>query len=171
MTRHPNTSSVRSRYATFYLIGRVLMGLWPVVVRGSLPLTPALVVYLTGLITQDNVTVTATAIAAQVGVVTHDDLPRLLRHLGSNLSVRACLAVRLIEALGLAGWLIKDPTKERRASTRRAFRRVAKGNGQCAAGISRALAFGSALWRQERIGAGDDLETAATRSESQLCAV
>ena len=106
MTRHPNTACVRSRYATFYLIGRVLMGLWPVVVRGSLPLTPALVVYLTGLITQDNVT--ATAIAAQVGVVTHDDLTRLLRGLGCSLSVGACLAVRLIEALGLEGWLIID---------------------------------------------------------------
>jgi len=106
MTHHPNTASVRSRYATFYLIGRVLMGLWPVVVRGSLPLTPALVVYLTGLITQDNIT--ATAIAAQVGVVTHDDLTRLLRNLGCNLSVGACLAVRLIEALGLEGWLIID---------------------------------------------------------------
>jgi hypothetical protein len=82
------------------------MGLWPVVVRGALPLTPALVVYLSGLITQDNIT--ATAIAAQVGVVTHDDLTRLLRNLGCNLSVGACLAVRLLEALGLAGWLIID---------------------------------------------------------------
>jgi len=106
MTRHPNTPSVRSRYATFYLIGRVLMGLWPVVVRGSLQLTPALVVYLTGLLTQDNVT--ATAIAAQVGIVTHDDLTRLLRDLGCSLSVGTCLAVRLIEALGLEGWLIID---------------------------------------------------------------
>jgi DDE superfamily endonuclease len=106
MTRHPNTPSVRSRYAAFYLIGRVLMGLWPVVVRGFLPLTPALVVYLTGLITQDNVT--ATAIAGQVGVVTHDDLTRLLRNQGWNLSVGACLSVRLIEALGLEGWLIID---------------------------------------------------------------
>lgn len=106
MTRHSNTSSVRSRYATFYLVGRVLMGLWPVVVRSSLRLTPALVVYLTGLMTQDNVT--ATAMATQVGIVTHDDLTRLLRSLGGSLSVGACLSVRLIEALGLEGWLILD---------------------------------------------------------------
>lgn len=106
MIRHPNTSSVRSRSATFYLVGRVLMGLWPIVVRGSVRLTPALVVYLTGLITQDNVT--ATAIATQVGIVTHDDLTRLLRSLGCSLSVGACLSVRLIEALGLEGWLIID---------------------------------------------------------------
>jgi hypothetical protein len=83
-----------------------LLGLWPVVVRGSLPLTPALVVYLTGLITQDNIT--ATAIAAQVGVVTHDDLTRLLRNLGCTLALGTCLAVRLLEALGLEGWLIID---------------------------------------------------------------
>lgn len=106
MTGYPNTPSVRSRYAAFYLIGRVLMGLWPVVVGGSLPLTPALVVYLTGLITQDNIT--ATVIAAQVGVVSHDELTRLLRNLGCSLSVGACLAVRLIESLGLEGWLIID---------------------------------------------------------------
>lgn len=106
MTRHPNTTTVQSRYAAFYLIGRVLFGLWPVVVRGAVPLTPALVVYLTGLMTQENVT--ATAIAAQVGVVTHDDLTRMLRNLGCTLSVGAAVVVRLLEALGEEGWLIID---------------------------------------------------------------
>lgn len=106
MTRHTNTVPVGCRYASFYLVGRVLMSLWPVVVRGSLQLTPALVVYLTGLIPQDNVT--ATVIATQVGLVSHDDLTRLLRNLGCGLSVGACLAVGLIQALGLEGWLIID---------------------------------------------------------------
>lgn len=106
MTRHPSTVPVGCRYAAFYLIGRVLMSLWPVVVRGSLQLTPALVVYLTGIMTQDNLT--ATVIATQVGLVSHDDLTRLLRNLGCGLSIGACLVVRLIQALGLEGWLIID---------------------------------------------------------------
>jgi hypothetical protein len=80
--------------------------LWPVVVRDALTLTPVLVVYLTGLVTQDNVT--ATGIATQVGVVSHDELTRMLRTLGVGLSLGACLAVRLVQALGVDGWLIID---------------------------------------------------------------
>jgi hypothetical protein len=106
MPANTNTPSIACRYGAFYLIGRVLMGLWPVVVQSLLRLTPALLVYLTGLVTQDNIT--ATDISAQVGVVAHDDLTRLLRTVCGGLSFGACLAVRLLSALGGQGWLIID---------------------------------------------------------------
>jgi hypothetical protein len=66
----------------------------------------AMAVYLTGLITQTNVT--ATAIAASVGLISHDGLSRLVQGLGWTLGQGASLAVRLVQALGVEGYLVLD---------------------------------------------------------------
>lgn len=66
----------------------------------------ATAVDLTGLITRTNVTVTA--IAATGGRVSHDGLSWLLPELGWRLWQGACLAVRLIQALGVKGYLVLD---------------------------------------------------------------
>ncbi len=82
MMRHHNTSDDLCRWAAFYVLGRLLTTLRPLLadlgLRGSL----AVVVYLTGLLTQHNVTVTE--IAAQVGLVSHDTLRRMLQTLGGD---------------------------------------------------------------------------------------
>ena len=82
------------------------MALGPLLVGLTFRLTPALLAYLTGLITQENIT--ATVLASQVGVVSHDDLTRLLRSIGPGLSAGACWAVPLATRLGADGWLIID---------------------------------------------------------------
>ena len=106
MARHSNTSAPLCRYAAFWLTGRLLRALGPLLVGVTFRLTPALLAYLTGLITQENIT--ATVLASQVGVVSHDDLTRLLRNIGPGLSAGACWAVRLATRLGADGWLIID---------------------------------------------------------------
>jgi hypothetical protein len=80
-------------------------------VRASLSLLPAqqwltMAVYITGLITQENVTVTA--LATSVGVVSHDQVSRMLQSLRWGISEGAILAVRFVEALGCDGYLIID---------------------------------------------------------------
>jgi hypothetical protein len=97
MMRHHNTSNALCRWAVFYVLGRLLTTLRPLVadlgLRGSL----AVVVYLTGLLTQHNVTVTE--IATQVGLVSHDTLRRMLQTLGVTLTAGLCLVVRLVTRL------------------------------------------------------------------------
>jgi hypothetical protein len=63
-------------------------------------------VYLIGLVTQHNLT--AMAIAASVGLVSHDHLSWMLQGLFWTLSQGACLAVRVVTALGVEGYLIID---------------------------------------------------------------
>jgi len=106
MSRDHNTPPAQCRWATLYVIGRLVRSLAPLAVGLSLPLSLPVVVYLTGLITQPNVT--ATAIAGQIGLVSHDSLVRMLGSLGWGLSCGACLVVRLVTALGSEGWLIID---------------------------------------------------------------
>jgi hypothetical protein len=97
MMRHHNTSDDLCRWAVFYVLGRLLTTLRPLFadlgLRGSL----AVVVYLTGLLTQHNVTVTE--IATQVGLVSHDTLRRMLQTLGVTLTAGLCLVVRLVTRL------------------------------------------------------------------------
>lgn len=107
--QHHSTKDPRCRWAVFYLLSGVMESLAPL--GAGLKLVPprfglAMAVYLTGLITQTNVTVTA--IAASVGLVSHDGLSRLLQGLGWTLSQGACLAVRLVQALGGDGYLVLD---------------------------------------------------------------
>jgi hypothetical protein len=107
--QHHSTKDPRCRWAVFYLLSGLMESLAPLGV--GLKLVPprfwlAMAVYLTGLITQTNVTVTA--IATTVGLVSHDGLSRLLAGLGWTLSHGACLAVRLVQALGGEGYLVLD---------------------------------------------------------------
>ena len=107
MTPYRSTQDTACRWAVFYLIGALLASLRPLTVDLGLRLSLALVVYLTGLITQPNVT--ATEIATQVGLVSHDSLRRMLSALGVTLTLGLCLSVRLLGALGGAtGWLALD---------------------------------------------------------------
>jgi hypothetical protein len=67
----------------------------------------AMAVYITGLITQPNAQ--TTLIAANVGMVSHDQLSRMLRALGWSISSGAIWVVRFIEYLGITnGYLIID---------------------------------------------------------------
>lgn len=95
--RHHNTSDDLCRWAIFYVLGRLLTTLRPLLADLGLRFSLAAVVYLTGLITQQNVTVTE--IATQVGFVSHDALQRMLRTLGVTLTAGLCLVVRLVTAL------------------------------------------------------------------------
>lgn len=107
MLRYHSTNDALCRWAVFYLVGQVLATLRPLFADLSLRLSLALVVYLTGLLTQQNVT--TTEIATQVGLVSHDSLRRLLQTLGGGLSLGLCLSVRLVRALSREpGWLIID---------------------------------------------------------------
>jgi hypothetical protein len=107
MTRYHSTDEALCRWAVFYLLGRVLATLRPLLADLSLSGSLALVIYLTGLLTQQNIT--ATAIATQVGLVSHDSLRRMLCRLGWSVSVGVVLSVRLIGALSTEpGWLILD---------------------------------------------------------------
>jgi hypothetical protein len=107
MTRDHSTDDALCRWAVFYLIGRVLATLRPLLADLGLRTSLALVVYLTGLLTQQNIT--ATEIATQVGLVSHDSLRRMLCSLGWSLSLGVVLSVRLCTALsGEPGWLILD---------------------------------------------------------------
>lgn len=97
------------RWAIFYLVVGLIKGLC--YLSGQLSILPAkywlvIAVYITGLITQENVT--ATAIAASVGVVSHDQLNRMLQGLSWSIKEGAILSVRLIMALGIEGYLIID---------------------------------------------------------------
>lgn len=107
MIRYRSTNDSVCRWAVFYLLGRVLSTLRPLMVDLGALGSLAMIVYLTGLITQQNITLTE--IAAQVGLVSHDSLRRMLAGLGVGLSQGVCLSVRLVQALGGApGWLIID---------------------------------------------------------------
>jgi hypothetical protein len=67
----------------------------------------AMAVYITGLITQTHAR--TTTIAEQVGLVSHDQLSRMLAALGWTITSGAICVVRLIEILGLGdGYLIID---------------------------------------------------------------
>lgn len=106
---HHTTPPPRCRWAVFYLIRGLIetLAAWATDLRLVSPrLWLAMAVYLTGLITQTNVT--ATAIAASVGLVSHDGLSRLWSGLGWTLSEGASLAVRLVQALGVEGYLVLD---------------------------------------------------------------
>jgi hypothetical protein len=107
MTRYHSTDDALCRWAVFYLIGRVVATLRPLLADLGLSGSLALVIYLTGLLTQQHIT--ATEIATQVGLVSHDSLRRMLCGLGWSVSVGVVLSVRLITALsGGEGWLVID---------------------------------------------------------------
>ena len=83
MNGKDTTKAVVCRWASFYVVAGLLHTVQPL--RGQMKVvTPAqwlpMVVYVTGLMTQTNVT--TTGIAQGVGVVSHDALSRLLRDLG-----------------------------------------------------------------------------------------
>ena len=89
------------------MLGSVLATLRPLAVDLGLRISLAMVVYLTGLITQQNIT--ATEISTQVGLVSHDTLRRMLAGLGMTISLGLTLSVRLIVALGgEQGWIAID---------------------------------------------------------------
>lgn len=102
-------NGVVCRYAVFYLVCGVLQSLWPVTIgvvgtgRGQFL---AVAAYVTGLMTQANVT--CSWMATAVGVVTHDGLTRLVHDLGWTLRGGAAAAARVVEGLGIEGWLILD---------------------------------------------------------------
>lgn len=107
--QNDSTNGRRCRWASFDLVTGLRRTQAPL--AAGLAVRPAsswlaLAVYVTGLITQTNVT--ATAIAATVGVVSHDGLTRLLQGLGWGLSRGACLAVRVVQALGVEGYRVVD---------------------------------------------------------------
>lgn len=107
MIRYRSTAETSCRWAVFYLVGSVLATLRPLIVDLGLRISLTLVVYLTGLITQQNIT--ATEIATQVGLVSHDSLRRMLAGLGLSISRGLSLSVRLIVALGgEKGWIALD---------------------------------------------------------------
>jgi hypothetical protein len=106
---HHTTDLPPCRWASFYLVIGLIETLG--YVRAGLSLLPAqhwlaMAVYITGLITQENVTVTALAMA--VGVVSHDQLSRMLASLRWGMAEGAILAVRFVEALGWEGYLVVD---------------------------------------------------------------
>jgi hypothetical protein len=97
------------RWASFYLVIGLIKGLC--YLRANLSLLPTkywlmIAVYVTGLITQENVT--TTAIATTVGIVSHDQLNRMLQSLSWGLTEGAILSVRFVIALGIEGYLIID---------------------------------------------------------------
>ncbi len=105
--RYRSTTESPCRWAVFYLVSAVLATLRPLTADLGWRISLALVVYLTGLITQQNVT--ATEIATQVGLVSHDTLRRMLAGLGITISLGLTLSVRLIVALGgEQGWIAID---------------------------------------------------------------
>ncbi len=107
MIRYRSTAETACRWAVFYLVSSVLATLRPLTVDLGLRISLTLVVYLTGLITQQNIT--ATEIATQVGLVSHDSLRRMLAGLSLTISLGLTLSVRLIVALGGApGWIAID---------------------------------------------------------------
>lgn len=98
---------VECRWGSFYLVISLMEMVWQITKTEKLAeYWLEISVYITGLITQTNVT--ATAIAQEVGVVSHDKLSRMLKALGCTIEEGAILSVKLIEALGLKGCLIID---------------------------------------------------------------
>lgn len=107
MAQNRSTNDAACRWAAFYVVGAVLATLRPLTVDLGMRLSLTMVVYLTGLITQQNIT--ATEIATQVGLVSHDSLRRMLNSLGITISIGLCLGIRLVGALGgKPGWVAID---------------------------------------------------------------
>jgi hypothetical protein len=110
LKQEDNTAKLlECRWASFYLVIGLIKGLS--YLSGKLSILPAkywlvIAVYVTGLITQENVT--TTAIATTVGIASHDQLSRMLQSLSWGLSEGAILGVRFIIALGIEGYLIID---------------------------------------------------------------
>lgn len=103
------TKLLECRWASFYLVVGFIKAFGYLSANLSiLPtqfwLTSA--VYVTGLIVQENVTVTA--IASSIGIASHDQLTRMQQGLRWSIGEGAILSVRLIEGLGAAGYLIID---------------------------------------------------------------
>lgn len=111
LINQPNNTTLlpECRWASFYLVIALIKSLC--YLSAGLSLFPAqlwlaIAVYITGLVTQHNVT--STAIAASVGILSHDQLSRMLHSLSWSISQGAILSVRLVEALGVEGYLIID---------------------------------------------------------------
>ncbi|MEW6729951.1 MAG: transposase [Acidobacteriota bacterium] len=96
------------RWASFYLAMSLMAALSNCV--GNLCPTAyclAMTVYISGLITQTNAQ--TTRIAENVGILSHDQLTRMLRALGWGISSGAICAVKFIELIGISGgYLIID---------------------------------------------------------------
>jgi len=107
--QHFTTKLPQNGWASFYLVIKLIKTLC--FVTANLSLMPeqfwlVLAVYITGLITQQDVTVTA--IATGIGIVSHDQLSRMLQGLSWGISQGAILSVRLIEASGMQGYFVID---------------------------------------------------------------
>lgn len=95
------------RWGSFYLVISLMQLIWQITKTEKVEkYWLEISVYITGLITQTNVT--ATEIAKEIGIVSHDKLSRMLKALGCGIEKGAILAVKLIESLGLEGYLIID---------------------------------------------------------------
>ena len=104
-----STKPGQNRWGSWYVMasvmGSALARGWisPEVVGGQ---WKAMVVYVTGLMTQTNIT--ATNLAQEIGEVSHDAISRMLAGARWSLTVGICLAIRVIEQIGSEGWLIVD---------------------------------------------------------------
>ena len=107
--QHDNTTKLaQCRWASIYLVMSLIAALsscfgnlCPAVY--GLPMA----VYITGLITQPQAR--TTSIAESIGLVSHDQLSRMLRALGWSISSGAICVVKFIELLGITGgYLIID---------------------------------------------------------------
>ena len=107
-TKH-STKPGQNRWGSLYVIASVMGSAvasgWisPEVAGGQ---WKAMVVYITGLMTQTNIT--ATNLAQEIGEVSHDAISRMLAGASWSLTVGICLAIRVIEQIGGEGWLIVD---------------------------------------------------------------
>ena len=104
-----STKPGQNRWGSLYVIASVMGSAvasgWisPEVAGGQ---WKAMVVYITGLMTQTNIT--ATNLAQEIGEVSHDAISRMLAGASWSLTVGICLAIRVIEQIGGEGWLIVD---------------------------------------------------------------
>lgn len=104
-TTKPSQNRWGSLYVIASVMGSALGSGWisPEVAGGQ---WLAMVVYVTGLMTQTNIT--ATNLAKEIGEVSHDAISRMLAGASWSLTVGICLAIRVIEPIGGEGWLIVD---------------------------------------------------------------
>jgi len=106
-SKHTRSESI-CRWASLYIVSSLIAVLSPSL--GNLcpnSYSLAMAVYITGLITQSSAH--TTTISAQVGMVSHDQLSRMLRAVNWSISSGAIGVVKFIEMIGISdGYLIID---------------------------------------------------------------